>query len=87
MIQSPDNRMLRRTTTTISGTMAAHRTQDDLCKKREQILCLLHIRRKSEAGGIRSLGCIVGGDVSIHKQHNLKASVTEKKPLIQERID
>lgn len=64
MIQSPDNRMLRRTTTTISGTMAAHQTQDDLCKKgnRSFAYCTLEERVKrggnQEFGLHRGWGCI-----------------------------
>lgn len=42
MIQSLDNRMLRRTTTTISGTTAAHQTQDDLCENGTEPLFIAH---------------------------------------------
>lgn len=41
-IQSPDNRMLRRRTTTILGTTAAHQTQDVLSEHGTESLLIAH---------------------------------------------
>lgn len=49
MIQSPDNRMLRRRTTTILGTTAAQQTQNVLSEDATEPLLIAH--QKKELGG------------------------------------
>lgn len=58
MIQSPDNRMLRRRTTTILGTTAAHQTQDVLSEDGTEPLLIAHQKKewRGEGGNVGGWG-------------------------------
>lgn len=63
MIQSPDNRMLRRRTTTILGTTAAHQTQDVLSEDGTAPLLIAHLKKEWW-----SLGENVGGGMQVKRR-------------------